>query len=350
MQGVLKGGDEDPTAVVPGDLGLLDQRDCRDQGLDGARVFPGCGVLDGTGDGGAGDGPVAAHDLLELWLRQTVRDRGCDGRISSGTMVVVVLWGSPAVGEKVRVDVWGRHTRGRLRRRWTCDHRWRWSGRVRDDDRGRLRRWRSSHVRDARVRCSAPVMNGRHPGRPAVVVVMGRWTSVGRSVVGPIVPSRRGRPSGSVLPVRRRTPAVERGTPHPHRTSTGGSLGRPGLGLGLEVDQGLLRGVHDHRGLSVELLLGELVDEGVDGGRGSQRHAAEALRLAVGAVLIELDLEEVADSYGCDGILDVLRKGMEMCGVRLLQIGVTLPMWFPYLIRCPPRQIPHICLMSPDIT
>ena len=70
--------------------------------------------------------------------------------------------------------------------------------------------------------------------------------------------------------------------------------------------QGLLGGVGDHRLLTVQLLLGEVVHHLPHAGLASHAHTTESFALSIGSVLVKLDLQEVRDSQVLNIVLDVL--------------------------------------------
>ena len=128
---------------------------------------------------------------------------------------------------------------------------------------------------------------------------------------------RRGRPALPELPPGRKVAVaavLRRGRRRPRNG--------PGLGLRLELEEGLLGGVRHDRRLPVELLLGQLLDDGPGGGLGAEGDAAESLALPVDAVLVELDLEEVVDARRLHGVLDVLvgRPPGEVADVYLQRV------------------------------
>lgn len=77
------------------------------------------------------------------------------------------------------------------------------------------------------------------------------------------------------------------------RISLATLLGWPSLGLGLELMQGLLRGVRYHRVLTVHLFLRKLIHHLSHATLASKANAAEAFALSVRSVLIEFDFYEV---------------------------------------------------------
>lgn len=98
----------------------------------------------------------------------------------------------------------------------------------------------------------------------------------------------------------------------------------PGLGLGLELVERLLRSIGHHWLLTVELLLGEVVHNLPHACLTAHAHDAESLTLPIGSVFIELDLEEVRYPKVLDVVLDVL-------------------------VCCPPSQVPDIELPLPSL-
>lgn len=118
-----------------------------------------------------------------------------------------------------------------------------------------------------------------------------------------------------------RGPAWMAGWGSSRRVSLPTLLGRPRLGLSLELMQGLLRGVRNHRVLSVHLFLGKLIHHLSHAALASKAHAAEAFALSVRSVLVELDLDEVGNAQVLDRVCDVL-------------------------VRCPPGQVPDVQLPS----
>jgi len=83
----------------------------------------------------------------------------------------------------------------------------------------------------------------------------------------------------------------------------------------------LLGGVGHHRLLAVQLLLGEVVHHLPHAGLAAHAHAAESLALAIGPVLVELDLEKVGHAQVLHVVLDVL-----VCGPPGQVPDVKLPL------------------------
>jgi len=95
----------------------------------------------------------------------------------------------------------------------------------------------------------------------------------------------------------------------PRTTSLSSLLRRPGLGLSLELVEGLLGGVGYHRVLPVQLLLGHVVHHLPHAGLTTQTDTTEPLTLPIGSVLVELDLYEVGHGQVLHTVLDVLVSG-----------------------------------------
>lgn len=130
---------------------LFDERDGRDQGLDGRSVLVVRSILNGSCYGRWRHGPVPGHDLFEFLLAESMVNRG---RISRRT-----LW------EKCRVNMrsWPRWVNNGRRSSWRHTHDWRWcnmrhqgrwrrnSGVDRRWDMMNHWRWRTDHVRRRRT-------------------------------------------------------------------------------------------------------------------------------------------------------------------------------------------------------
>ena len=73
--------------------------------------------------------------------------------------------------------------------------------------------------------------------------------------------------------------------------------------------KGLLVGVGDHRVLPMKLLLVKLLHAGLVAALRADENHAEALRLAVYAVLVKLDVEQVVDADLAACLVDVCIRG-----------------------------------------
>lgn len=129
-----------------------------------------------------------------------------------------------------------------------------------------------------------PAVEGRRPRRWTTRVAGGRPSDTRRR------PSH-GRPHTGVGAGR--GPAGVAGWWASRRISLATLLGWPSLGLGLELMQGLLRGVRYHRVLTVHLFLRKLIHHLSHATLASKANAAEAFALSVRSVLIEFDFYEV---------------------------------------------------------
>ena len=69
--------------------------------------------------------------------------------------------------------------------------------------------------------------------------------------------------------------------------------------------KGLLVGVGDHRVLSMKLLLAQFFHAGLVAALRADENHAEALRLAINAVLVKLDVEQVVDADLAAHLVDV---------------------------------------------
>ena len=89
--------------------------------------------------------------------------------------------------------------------------------------------------------------------------------------------------------------------------------------------EGLFVGVGDHRVLAVQLLLAQLLHAGLVAALGADEDHAEALRLAVDAVLVELDVEQVVDADLAARLVDVGVGGPLAAGEVLVSAHQTWP-------------------------